>query len=375
LTYFSRYDALRESAPIYRGDAGTGDDFWMVTRFSTIRAVLQRPDLFSSSAVTVTEPDPPYLWIPLMLDPPEHTTWRHQLAPVFSPSAIAKLEPRVRQRCVELIESFASAGHCDFVEDLAHRFPTTIFMELMGLPIADFDRLMAWEHAILRQKAAVEGGSPPLTAMREVTAYFAELVAERRRQPSADLLSEAATWEVDGEPIPERELLAMCLLLFMAGLDTVAAQLSYSMLHLATHAADRRRIIEERAVIPAAVEEFLRAYSIVLTSRKVTEDIELEGCPMKKGQMVYLPLCSGTRDGAEFADAGTVEFDRSPNHHIAFGAGPHRCLGSHLARLELKVALEEWHTRIPSYRVSAGVEIIEHGGVLGLDSLPLEWDT
>jgi cytochrome P450 len=162
--------------------------------------------------------------------------------------------------------------------------------------------------------------------------------------------------------------------MFMAGLDTVAMQLSYSFLHLATHDEDRRRIVEDPSLIPGAVEEFLRYYAFVTPGRKVTQDVDFGPCPMKAGQMIFLPIVSANRDPAEFVDADKVIIDRPDNRHIAFGAGPHRCLGSHLARQELRIGLEEWHKRIPDYRLTAGVPVREHSGQIGLDNLPLEWD-
>jgi len=164
--------------------------------------------------------------------------------------------------------------------------------------------------------------------------------------------------------------------MFMAGLDTVSVTLGWSFLHLAEHDDDRQKIIDDPAVVSTAIEEFLRAYAIVVPARKAIADVEIQGCPIKKGEMVSIPLNAATRDSAEFDDALDVDIMRSPNRHIAFGAGPHRCLGSHLARRELQIALEEWHKRIPNYRVAPGAreKLTETGGQLGLTSLPLVWD-
>jgi cytochrome P450 len=164
--------------------------------------------------------------------------------------------------------------------------------------------------------------------------------------------------------------------MFMAGLDTVSIQLSYAFWHLATHADDRVRVASDPSVIPAAVEEFLRQFAFVAPARKVMVDTDFHGCPLQKGDMVFTPLCGATRDPSVAGDgAATVRFDREVNNHIAFGAGPHRCLGSHLARRELRVALEEWHRVIPSYRLTPGVDVTEHGGGLyGIDRLELSWD-
>jgi cytochrome P450 len=371
LWHFDNFDRHRERARFYRGDA-LGNEFWLVTHLEDQRRMYQQPNVFSSSAVVPPEPDPPYMWIPEMLDPPLHTKWRQLLGPLFSPAAIGALEPRVRQRFLEVLDTVADRGECDFVADVALRYPNTIFMELMGLPVSDAVTFQVWETDILHTGA--QDRDRQLQAMNEVMAYFADLIAQRRSQPKDDIVSKACTWDIDGEPIADSDLLSLCLLLFMAGLDTVAMQLSYSFLHLATHEEDRRRLVEDPALIPSAIEEFLRYYAFVTPGRKVMQDIEFEGCPMKRGQMVYLPLASANRDPNEFPDAGQVKIDRVDNRHIAFGAGPHRCLGSHLARQELRIGLEEWHRRIPNYRLRSEPAVREHSGQIGLDNLPLEWD-
>jgi cytochrome P450 len=170
------------------------------------------------------------------------------------------------------------------------------------------------------------------------------------------------------------DMLSWCLLMFMAGLDTVSIQLSYSFWHLARHPEDRARLVVDPNVAATAVEEFLRCFAFVPPSRRVTRDTEFHGCPVKKGDTVVLPLSAATRDPDLFSQPTDVVIDRSPNNHIAFGAGPHRCLGSHLARRELRVALEEWHKRIPDYHLTDGVEVVEHGGMYGIDVLHLSWD-
>ena len=353
-----------------------GSGFWVMTGADVIREALQHPETFSSSVVTVHDPDPPYKWIPEMLDPPEHTAWRQLLAPHFAPRAMEKLEDRVRERCVEVIGTFAQSGHCDFLRDFAWRYPTTIFMELMGLPLDGLEQFLDWEHRILHPS---DGGDPDqstaVEAMLAVMGYFTELIEEKRAHPSDDLLTSALDWTIEGEPIPLDDLLSWCLLMFMAGLDTVSIQLSYAFWYLAGNAEDRARIARDPSVIPAAVEEFLRYFAFVAPARKVMQDAEFHGCPLKTGDMVFVPLSGATRDPARFEDASTVQIDRSPNNHIAFGAGPHRCLGSNLARRELRVALEEWHRVIPDYRLTEGIEVTEHGGGLyGIDRLELSWD-
>ncbi|MCU4186855.1 cytochrome P450 [Acidiferrimicrobium sp. IK] len=370
LSHLEALDRLREMHPVVRSTFGEG--FWVLTDSAGVREALQKPGTFSSSIVVPYEPDPPYKWIPEMLDPPEHTRWRQLLSPHFTPKAMEALDQKVRTRCVELIEPLVERGHCDFLEDFAWRFPTSIFLDLMGLPVEDLDRFMAWEHAILHN--ADQDADLAVTAMFEVMGYFQELIADRRQSPRDDLLSTSLTWQIDGAPIPEDDLLSWCLLMFMAGLDTVSIQLAYSFWHLGSTPADRERIVADPAIIPSAIEELLRVFSFVAPGRKVTEATEISGCPMADGDRVMVALGSANRDPKEFDRPTEVVIDRSPNNHVAFGLGPHRCLGSHLARRELRIALEEWHARIPDYRIDGSVEVVEHGGMFGLDSLALRWD-
>lgn len=351
--------------------------YFMATDFATITEVLQDPQRFSSSAVVALEPDPPYKWIPEMLDPPEHTTWRKLLAPFFTPAAVAnKYDSLVRARCVELIDNLIASDTIDFTNEFARQYPTTVFLEIFGLPRDDFEQFMEWEGAIMHSTSEHDPDRSKMrAAMDSVLAYFAELIAKRRADPNLlgdDVLSAALTWEIDGEPVRDQDLLAFCLFVFIAGLDTVTAQLGYMFLHLATHDEHRERIIEDPSIAPKAVEELLRAYPIVVTGRKATVDTELAGVPIRAGETIMVPLQAAGRDEGQYANPETVDFDRKISRHIAFGVGPHRCLGSHLARLELRVALEEWHRRIPNYSL-ANPDITEHtAGTWGVDQLMLK---
>ena len=371
LQHFQVLDDLREQAPVFFGEAN-GNEFWMPTRMAEIREILQNPTVYSNSSIMVENPDPPYMWIPEMLDAPLHTKWRQLLAPYFSPAAVAQLRPMVERRAEEIFDDVAGRGGCEFVTDVALRFPNTVFMEMAGLPVSEWSRFMDWERAVLHSGQAGVGES--LEAMHEVTTYFAELIAQRRENPRHDIISASAAFEIDGEPVSDDDLLALWLLLFQAGLDTVASQFTYAIYHLATNDDDRRRLVADLSLVPGAVEEFLRYYSFVPPGRKIVHDTVLAGCPVKAGQMVYLPLSSANRDENEFHDASKFVLDRQANRHIAFGAGPHRCLGSHLAREELCIGLTSWLTRIPDFRLVEGVELVEHGGMYGLDQLPLEWN-
>jgi cytochrome P450 len=368
------YDDLRARFPWFRNDFGPG--FWTVVNYEGILQIMQNPEVFSNSVVTALDPNPPFKWIPEMLDGSEHKQWRRQLGPLFAPGVVAAMEGKIRERAAALIDAVADKGSCDLMKEFSQRFPTTIFLEMMGLPVEELDQFMQWEHDILHGGAADEDRQQKqIGAMMAVMGRFHSIIEDRRAQPRDDIVSKAIEYEVDGEPVTDADLLSFCLLMFMAGLDTVSVTLGWMFLHLARNPADRQRIVESPDAIPAAVEELVRAYAIVVPARKVKADIEIQGCPMKAGDMVCIPLIAATRDEKAFADATTVDIARKPNNHIAFGAGPHRCLGSHLARLELRIALEEWHKRVPNYRVAEGAQLTETGGQLGLESLPLVWET
>ena len=347
---------------------------WTIVNHEGILEVLQRPDVFSNQSVTPLDPEPAYKWIPEMLDGEEHRDWRTFLGPLFSPARVADMEQGVRDRAIELIEKIAPLGKCDFMTDFAQLFPTSIFVEMMGLPIEELPQFMEWEHDILHSSA--DETDRKMAGMTAVMSRFAQIVEERRKNPQDDLVTKALDVQVNGAPVTDDDLLSFCLLMFMAGLDTVSVTLGWSFLHLAKNSDDRQRILDNPAAISTAIEEFLRAYAIVIPARKAMEDVEIQGCPIKAGEMISVPLNAATRDAAEFDDPTAVDITRSPNRHIAFGAGPHRCLGSHLARRELQIALEEWHKRIPSYRIASGAleTLMSTGGQLGLTSLPLEWD-
>lgn len=368
-------DSIAELArPMGRSQEAGG--YWVFTDQEVILDGLQRPEFWSSSVIIPTEPDPPYKWIPVMLDPPEHTKWRHLLGTYFTPKRVRDMQSGQHALAVELIEDLKDRRECDFVTEFAQTFPSVIFLDLMGMPRDKLTEFMDWEEMILHQNDVSDPDfAIRMGACRKVGAYFAELVAARRAEPdpnAQDIVSAAVGWEIDGTPVHDLDLLNCLLLLFMAGLDTVASQLSYAIWHLATHPEHRRRIATEPEIVPSAVEELLRAYPIVHTSRKAARDGEFHGCPVKAGDMAMFPLSAAGRDDLAYEAARAVDFDRGVTRHISFGAGPHRCLGSHLARQEMTIALQEWHRLIPDYEVVG--EPTEHrGGVWGIDSLTLRW--
>jgi cytochrome P450 len=368
------WDRLREEHRAFASDRAPGWTVWFLLRHDDIHAALQQPDLFSSRSV-VPFSDEPHQWIPEELDPPEHTKYRQLLNPLFAPGKVERMEPWIRAFCASLIEPLTVAGGCDLVASFARRFPTTIFMELFGLPTSEADTFLDWVHGLMHTPPESDpDGEIRAGFMLSIAGYLGELLAARRAERRDDIISYLVGCSVDGRPLTDAELMEMCFLLYMAGLDTVAGMIGFMFWHLAEHPDHRRALVADESLIPDAVEEFLRYYSIVNTSRVVTRDADFGGCPMKAGDRAVLPTAAANRDPRAFTDADAFVIDRRPNRHIAFGAGPHRCLGSHLARLELRVALEEWHRRIPEYGIADGATVRQDvSGVSVVENLPLVW--
>jgi cytochrome P450 len=381
---FLAWHAYAQDGRVFGSDAGDGWGIWFPVRSAEIKQVLQNPAVFSSHTITPYGPESSEIsMIPEQLDPPEHGKYRQLLTAHFSPKRIAEMEPEIRAWCVELIERIQDKGGADVDAEFGRLFPTMIFLRLMGLPAEGADEFLGWVNNVMRVQAAAETGATLSEddllnaggAYQTLMDYMSKVVEERRTEPQDDIVSYLLTCEVDGRKLNDDELRMICFLLYIAGLDTVAGELSYTFLHLANHPEYREMITMHPETVPAFLEEILRLNGIVTTTRIVTQEIEFAGCPMKRGDRVVLATAAANIDPEEFDDPLTFDPARAANRHITFGAGPHRCLGSHLARLELRVAIEEWHKRIPNYRVSPDA-VLEHrvGGVGGLRGLPLVWD-
>jgi cytochrome P450 len=226
---------------------------------------------------------------------------------------------------------------------------------MLGIPAADEDTFTGWAIEIFQESAY--DVDRLRAATRAVLAYFETVVADRRDEPGDDLVSELLLAEIDGAPLTSKHVLGTCFLLLMAGIDTTWSSIGSSLLHLATHPADRDRLVAEPELIPTAVEELLRAYAPVTMARVATSDTEIGGCPVHAGDKVLLPFPAGNRDPGKFDRPDEVIIDRARNRHFAFGIGIHRCLGSNLARMELAVAIEAWLERFPRFELEPGAEV------------------
>jgi cytochrome P450 len=363
------YKALRESSPVFRAPQAV-----VLSRLADIEMALKHTELFSSNmdAVDLGNVRP---LIPLQIDPPEHAKYRRILDPLFTPREMARREPRVTELVNEMIDRFADRGECDFHAEFAVPLPCTVFLQLLGLPLEDLDKFLVWKDGVIRPEGAQghqSHGEAAAPAARQIYDYFAHAIDDHIANPRDDVLSSMIAADVGGQPLSREELLDTCFLFLIAGLDTVTDSLDCFFVYLARHPDHRRQLVEQPDILPNAIEELLRWETPVPgVARIAIQDVEVSGCPISKGERVSPLLGAANTDPAEFPDPEVVDFARNPNRHRAFGGGPHRCLGSHLARMELRVALREFHRRIPDYEIKPGVELTYTSGLRSVESLPL----
>lgn len=377
---FMDSDVMANPQPYYRraqGEAAVvaGTFGPQVVRRKAVEYVLQHPEEFSSAmeAVDLGQSVP---LIPLQVDPPDHRNYRRLLDPIFAPRQMNALEPDIARLVNERIDGFIGRGGCEFTGEFALPLPSAVFLTLVGLPLSQLDLFLSMKDGILRPSGSDlnEIQASQKVAARQIEEYFAEAIEERKKNPERgdDILSLFLNAEIDGQRLTVDEMVGICFLFILAGLDTVTNSLECFFAYLAQHPEQRRRIVEDPSIIPSTVEELLRWESPVTgVARTATGDIELDGCPIPKGSSVGVSIGAANIDEEALPDAFTVDFERSPNKHLAFGGGVHRCLGSHLARMELRIALREWHRRIPEYSIVPGTELIYQAGLRQIDKLPL----
>lgn len=368
------YSMLQASTPVFRLD-GVGV---IVASRSGVDEVLRNPELFSSG-VSAHDLKTKRPLIPLQIDPPDHKKYRKLLDPLFAPQRMKLLEESTVRLVNELIDGFVGDEEIDFSQQFSTRYPSQVFLTMFGLPMAELPRFLAMKDGVIRPNVVVghDFGHPDTEAHQQRTAdsiyeYFEQVIDERAGAPREDFLSHFLTAEVDGDRLTHEEILDICFLFLIAGLDTVTASLDCFFGYLAEHPEARRTLVDDPGAIPAMVEEMLRWETPVMgCARVATADASIDGFEVGEGEMVMALLGAANVDAAEFPGADTVMWEREANRHLAFGGGIHRCLGSHLARLELRVALREWHGRIPDYRIKPGAELVYSAGIRALDSFPM----
>jgi cytochrome P450 len=370
------YNELRTTCPVSRTPWESEETGTVIlSRYDDVWWALRHPEIFTSVGEPIGGAEQPQ--IPLQVDPPLHTKYRRLLNPQFVPREIGKLEDQVRTLVRRLVDDFAARGHCDFHEEFAMPLPSAIFLTLMGLPLSDLPEFRRWTNDTIRPDVVpgdFDGAARiRAEASRAITDYFRSAIAERRANPDDSLLSRVVHGEIDGQQMSETELLGISHLLLLGGLDTVTATLDCMVFHLANHPERRRALVEDPSRIPGAIEELLRWETpVMVVPRTVKRAVELRDVKLEPGDGVWLLLGAANHDGDEFSD-DAVDFGRDPNRHLAFGGSHHLCLGAHLARMELRVSLEELHHRVPEYRIAGGAEIHFSPGIRQADHLPLEF--
>ncbi|HUZ55459.1 MAG TPA: cytochrome P450 [Streptosporangiaceae bacterium] len=362
------YQIMRDAGPVVRDAHGA----YLVSDAEAVSYVLRHPDLFSSKRAFDSLGSPIPI-VPVASDPPEHTRYRQLLGPFFGVRGTARWLPEVRSLAAGLIDGFIERGRCDLVADFAIPLPAQVFLTLFGLPLGDRDRLIAWKEAVLGA-VGISGAEPPsdssIALAAELYEYLVSHIAERRG--GTDVLSQLLA-DSSEQRLTDEEVLGLSFLFVLAGLDTVTSALSMAFAALASQPALRQQIVDDPAMIPDAVEELLRFDGPVVTVPRVaTQDVEVAGQVIPADSYVAVAIGAANRDPAGHQDPDAIDFRRNEGH-LAFGAGPHGCLGAHLARLEMRVALEEWHRRIPDYQLAPGASTTADwpAALVGLDSLPL----
>ncbi len=311
--------------------------------------------------------------IPVEIDPPEHVKYRNVLGPAFNPPAVKRQQDRIRARMVELIESVLPQGRCDFVRDISGRLPTSVFLNLMGMPMSDFDAIMEMEHAFLR------GATPEIQedGANRILSYVSQHIEQASKAPGDDITGVLLkARDKEGQPWSRDEIVNCAFLLYVAGLDTVTNMLGFIWHRLASRPQEQQYIASHLDEVPKFVEELMRLGSPALNARRVRRDGTWRGVFMKAGDAVLNAPANANRDASQFERPDDVIWDReNARHQIAFGAGPHRCVGQHLARQEIVIALEEWFKRIPSFQRDANQPLKPYvGNIMGFASLALVWE-
>jgi len=364
---------LRDEAPDAFWSTALGG-YWVVQGHEAIVAAAARTDLFSSGYMRIPArpdlPEPPKN-IPLNLDPPNHAAFRAPLNKVFTPNQMYRRVDQIRALAVELIEAIAPLGEADFFDRVAEKLPVLIFIDIMGLDRAHFRQY--------RDMAKAAASEPDqeirLKAVHDGSELLAGVIADRRAAPRDDLVSYLLDLEIEGEPVSDAMVLGYCKLLFFAGLDTVANAMSFIMHYLAKDQTLQERLRREPGKIPHAMEELIRRHAVAPVVRIVAKDEVWRGLPLRAGDMALLNYPAANIDPRVFDHPDEVDIDRERINHIAFGSGPHRCLGRHLARIEMVVLLEETLSRLPAFRLAPDKPVpMRGGGVLTIESLPLVWD-
>jgi cytochrome P450 len=366
------FPAMHKKFPPVFYDVGPFGNAWVLTKHEDALFALRHAEYFSNEDATPFPRDPEdyFYFIPIEIDPPNHRKYRNIVDPIVSPQGVLKLEERIRSLANELIDDIIDKGECEFDEAFGRPLPVLVFLDLMGLPRDMCDTFVSWAMALLHSNDRAIMGQ----TLKTIGDYLKTAIADKEANPDDGLVSRIVHAEFDGKRISEKEAFGFVTFLFIAGLDTVFATLNNLWLWLARNPERRQEIIDNPDNINAQVEELLRVFSVTFSGRTVAQDVEIRGVQLKKGDKVtsILPACNYDPD--VFPNPTEVDFHRPKKIILAFTVGVHSCMGAHLARLEIKIAVQEWLKRIPDFKVKPGAETVYRpGGVIGPESVPLVW--
>jgi cytochrome P450 len=358
---------------IWATNALRGNPAWIFTRHDVISEGYADYSRFSNlrgKAIGAVM-DPGWLFLPLEADPPEHHEYRQILQPFFTPSAIARRGAEVQAQSDRLISTFFDRGSCEFVSEYAAIMPNAIFVSVMGMPPQMLAQFLAWEEQAIHG----ETDEDCLAARGAIMDYLSQFIAEQRRNPTSEIMQGILSGRIKDRPLSDAEIIGTCNLLFLAGLDTVFSSMGWIMRHLAMDHALQDRLRSNPKDIPAAVNEFTRAFGVSSPTRVVAKDMVYRGVPMKRGEDILLPTFLAGRDPRAWPNPHVIDIERK-SRHITFGIGPHVCLGIHLAKRELQVMIESFLARMGNIRIADGdsFQFHTHGGIIGVDKLQLVWD-
>ncbi|WP_239645557.1 cytochrome P450 [Mycobacterium sp. UM_CSW] len=360
--------ALRDIGPVV-----LMNEWYYFTHRDDVLNALRTPEIYSSKKAFDMLGSPLPL-VPISYDPPEHTRFRKVLQPFFSPHALGKMMPSLQQQVIDIIDNVAAKGECDVVTDIAIPYPSQVFLTLYGLPLADRDKLVNWKDTVIAL-ADLPGvpGEDKLGPALELFAYLTNAITERKANPGPDILSQVLTGE---EPLDEAEAIGLSFLFVLAGLDTVTATIGFALEKLACDPALRGQLREDPKQTNVFVEEIVRLESAApILPRITTEEVTVGGFRLPPGSPIRLCIGAINRDGSDDISTDRMVLDGKVHRHWGFGGGPHRCLGSHLARIELTLVVNEWLSRIPDFEVKPGFtpQIEWPANTAALISLPVQW--
>lgn len=382
-TWIDVLNRLREQCPVFYSRAhekDDGDGFWALTRYEDVDYAHNHPEMYSSCPVTMPRAPLPRPWVPIESDPPLHKPYRLILHEFLSHRVQSAKEPRYREIAVELIEGFQSRGRCDLYEELCLPLPSRVIMDSFDIPEADRDHVQTQMQLFAHRPGAKE--TPEETqrivgaASMELNGYLQKLLDERRDGDGEDVISILSRARVGGKPLTDFEIIDYAMLVIPAGFETTAFSLSYVFRMIAERPDVRQALIDDPSLIPAAIEEVLRYETPVKgLARTVVVDHEVGGVDLHRGDRVMLVWAAANRDPEKFQQPDEFVLQREQNRHFGFGSGVHTCSGIHMARVEMKVAVEEVLKRMPDYRIDDPGKVVEKVGTTwSLSSLPVSWD-